>query len=150
MHEPYIEFLLLVTITPFVAWFCYRAVGRLILGRSWKEWYVRRAIDVSFLGLLALAWVSFVHKPGAHISPDQRVTGDKIDKLRERTYDRHSIYYPQSEKLYQQYWELEPLMDWQYFVDNFARYVVLPTGAILFAGYSIQRRRKKKDRSPVP
>jgi hypothetical protein len=35
-------------------------------------------------------------------------------------------------------------MDWQYFVENFGTYVVLPAFAMLFIGYAVQRGREKK------
>jgi hypothetical protein len=146
----FLPFLLLIAISPFVAWFLYRTVARLILRRVGTYWNVRRAIDVSFVGLITLSCASFYHDLRhdwrAHNSPEERATGDMIYRLRDVTYQTRSRYYAASEKLYQQYEDLSSLQDWQFLLDNFGNYVVLPACAMVFIGYAVQRFRKEKGR----
>lgn len=143
-HEPYVEILLIALITPFVSWFIFRFTARFIFKPVWKYWYVRRAIDVSFIGCLVLLWVSFVHDWGLHYTPEQHAIHEKLYDLRDVAYQTHSRDYPASERLYQQYWGLSQLQDWEWFLDHLGRYVALPAVTVLASGYVIERQKNKQ------
>jgi hypothetical protein len=105
---------------------------------------VRRAIDTSFLGLLVLLCMSFMHDWDLRYSPEQRAVGNEIDSLRDATYYSHSPYYQASEKLYQQYWSMSSLLEWQWRVDNFSNFVILPACVMLAVGYTVERNKREK------
>lgn len=140
----FLPFMLLIAISPFVAWFIYRTVARFILKRVWTKWYVRRAIDASFVGLIVLYSISFWNGWGNHYSDAQRLTGKTIRSLTDIAYQTHSPLHPASEKLWGQYWDLSFLLDCQWFVNNFGNYVVLPPCVIVAIGYTIERNKQEK------
>ena len=136
---------LLVLISPFLAWFVYSRVAKLVLHRFWAKWYVRRAVDISFVGLFVLCSLSFLQGGhGAHYSDDQQIVGDKIRTFRDLLYDIQSPYEATAEKLYAKYWDIDFLLNCQWFLDNLGSYVILPAGAIVAIGYTIDRSKQAK------
>lgn len=132
----------------YVVWFLYRAIARLILSRFWTKWYVRRAIDASFVGFLILAWISFTPEWGRHYSNEQRAVGDKLSRIRADGYPR-SQFYLASEKVWHQYWDLSHLMDELWFVNNFGHFVILPAFTVLCFGYTMDRNKQQKSKSAL-
>ncbi|HEY9776189.1 MAG TPA: hypothetical protein V6C81_20675 [Planktothrix sp.] len=122
----------------FVLWFLFRAIARLVLNQFWNKWYIRRAIDASFVGFLVLGWMAFTPEWGRHYSSEQRSIGDKLSLMRAAGYP-NSKFYVASENVWHQYCGLSFLMDNMWFVDNFGSFVVLPAFVVLCFGYAMER-----------
>ncbi|HEY9733945.1 MAG TPA: hypothetical protein V6C89_18700 [Drouetiella sp.] len=131
---------LLVFSSPVLAWFLFSRVAKFALRRFWAKWYVRRAVDVSFVGIVVLCWVSFLQGGhGAHYSDGQRIIGDRIRSVSDHLYETHSPYEATAEKLYAKYWDLDILLNCRWFLENFGSYVILPASALFAIGYTIER-----------
>jgi hypothetical protein len=131
---------LLILISPVLAWFVFSRVAKFVLRRFWAKWYVRRALDVSFVGLVVLCSLTFLQGGhGAHYSDDQRLIGERIRSFRDLLYKTQSPYEATTEKLYAKYWDLDFLLNCQWFLDNLGSFVVVPASALVAIGYTIER-----------
>lgn len=141
----FLPLLLLALLSPFLAWFVYSKIAKFAFRRFWTKWYVRRAVDVSFVGFLVLFSLSFLQGGnGNHYSDDQRLVGERIRSFRALLYETHSPYEGKSEKLYSEYWDLDFLLNCQWFLDNLGSFVLVPTGALVAMGYTIERSKQTK------
>jgi hypothetical protein len=118
------------------AHFIYRSIAKLLFRKLWGKWYVRRAIDTSFIGLCLLL-ILIITSGGSHM-PEEMVA-----QIRPIISSVHG-HYPS------QYFYLETLTDFKWLLDNLALYTLLPAFAVAFIGYSIERGTEKTQSTTKP
>jgi hypothetical protein len=103
------------------AHFIYRSIAKLLFRKLWGKWYVRRAIDTSFIGLCLL----LIQSGWSHMPEEMVAQIPNISSFRNAYASK--------------YIQLDTLMNFKWLLDNLALYTVLPAFAVAFIGYSIER-----------
>jgi hypothetical protein len=108
------------------AYYVYRSIAKALLRKLWTTWPARRAIDTSFVGVCLLFC-----EGGARHMPEQMAA--LIHPGIECYGSTFSV----------NYMRLEELTTYQWLLDNFAQFSILPALIVAFIGYSIERNKSK-------
>jgi hypothetical protein len=101
----------------------YRTLAKLLLKGFWKKWYIRRSVDVSIVGFFALIYSACSYE---HVSSNLIA-----DLLGPEGYNLMACT--------REFWNLNYLLVFEWFVNNFGTYVIFPPFSIVAIGFAIEK-----------